>query len=150
MTRRHGNTIIRTPNLDKLAAKGIAFDACYCNSPLSVPSRLALTAGNMNTSTMTGRGGRRRPGDLNPIPGVSDRFNQFRAGNGAGACSLVDVAATITELAGAKAPSDWDGDSMLQWLDNGKAKWKDLAVSEYYGHNNPNGPNANTKLTIDN
>jgi len=359
----YGNEIIRTPNLDKLGASGITFDACYCNSPLCVPSRLAFTAGkyishilawnnncwlptadypslprilnavgyesflcgkmhydktrrygfteisgNMNTSTMTGRGSRRRPDDLTPIPGVSDRFNQFRPGddspvlrhdcnvtaaaseflknrrasdkpffllagylaphfplivpqkywdnyrgkvpmpvippghlksqvrnyqhhriafntedapkdvvrkgrelyygltewvdeeigkvlqtladsefadntvviyttdhgenmgehglwwkncmydhaariplivscparwNGpqrrAGACSLVDVAATITELAGAKAPSDWDGDSMLQWLDNGKAKWKDLAVSEYYGHNIASG-----------
>ena len=28
-----GNEIIRTPNLNKLAAKGLTFDACYCNSP---------------------------------------------------------------------------------------------------------------------
>jgi choline-sulfatase len=55
------------------------------------------------------------------------------------ACSLVDVVATIAGLAGAKTPSDWDGNSMLQWLDNGKAKWKDLAVSEYYGHNIASG-----------
>jgi len=358
-----GNEIIRTPNLDKLAAKGITFDACYCNSPLCVPSRLAFTAGkyisgigawnnscwlpsadypslprilnavgyesflcgkmhydktrrygfteiggNMNASTMTGRGSRRKPDDLNPIPGTSDRFEQFRPGDDSSilrhdrnvtagtieflknrkasdkpffmvagylaphfplivpqkywdhyrgkvpmpvippghlksqvrnyqhhriafntedapddivrkgrelyygltewvdeeigkvlqtladsefadntvviyttdhgenmgehglwwkncmyehaarvplivswparwkepqrrteACSLVDVVATIAELAGAKTPSDWDGDSMLQRLDNGKAKWKDLAVSEYYGHNIASG-----------
>ncbi len=56
-----------------------------------------------------------------------------------GACSLVDVVQTIAELAGAEAPSDWDGESMLRWLDDGKAKWRDLAVSEYYGHNIASG-----------
>jgi choline-sulfatase len=359
----YGNDTIRTPNLDKLSAKGVTFDACYCNSPLCVPSRLAFTAGkyisrvgawnnncwlpsadypslprilnavgyesflcgkmhydetrrygfteiggNMNASIKTGRGSRRRPDDLAPMPGVSDRFDQFRAGEDSSilrhdrnvtagtieflknrrttdkpffllagylaphfplivpqkywdhyrgkvpmpvippghlksqvrnyqhhriafntedapddivrkgrelyygltewvdeeigkvlqtladseladntvvlyttdhgenmgehglwwknsmyehaarvplivswparwkgpqrrtqACSLVDVVATVAELAGAKAPSDWDGDSMVQWLDNGKAKWKDLAVSEYYGHNVASG-----------
>jgi choline-sulfatase len=41
----YGNNIIRTPNLDKLAASGVVFHSCYCNSPLCVPSRLAFTSG---------------------------------------------------------------------------------------------------------
>ena len=40
-----GNTIIHSPNLDRLAAGGVMFDNCYCNSPLCVPSRLSLTSG---------------------------------------------------------------------------------------------------------
>ena len=40
-----GNNIIKTPNLDRLAKNGVAFDNCYCNSPLCVPSRLSFTAG---------------------------------------------------------------------------------------------------------
>lgn len=52
-----------------------------------------------------------------------------------GACSLVDVVKTIAELAGAETPGDWDGDSLLEWLDYPKARWKDMAVSEYYAHN---------------
>jgi len=40
-----GNTIIHTPNLDGLAKDGVVFDACYCASPLCVPSRLAFTTG---------------------------------------------------------------------------------------------------------
>jgi len=43
------------------------------------------------------------------------------------ACSLADV------------PSDWNGDSMLRWLDDPRTRWKDLAVSEYYGHNVASG-----------
>ena len=45
VTGCYGNDIVSTPNLDGLAANGVTFDACYCNSPLCVPSRLAFTAG---------------------------------------------------------------------------------------------------------
>lgn len=50
------------------------------------------------------------------------------------ACSLVDLVQTIAALGGADVPADWDGDSLLPWLDNAEHPWKDLAVSEYYGH----------------
>jgi len=55
------------------------------------------------------------------------------------ACSLVDVVQTIAELGGADVPEDWDGDSMVQWLDKPDAKWKNMAVSEYYAHNIASG-----------
>jgi choline-sulfatase len=41
----YGNTIVKTPNIDSLAADGVAFDSHYCNSPLCVPSRSSFTAG---------------------------------------------------------------------------------------------------------
>ncbi len=56
-----------------------------------------------------------------------------------GACSLVDLVQTIAELGGAKVSADWDGDSMCSWMDDPKATWKDLAVSEYYAHNIASG-----------
>jgi choline-sulfatase len=132
----YGNRIIRTPNLDKLAAAGTTFQNCYTNSPLCVPSRLAFTSGkyisrvgawnnscwlpsadypslprilnaagyesvlcgkmhydstrrygfreiggNMNNNVKNGRGNRRRPDDLTPTPGLSERFNDFHAGD---------------------------------------------------------------------
>jgi arylsulfatase A-like enzyme len=55
------------------------------------------------------------------------------------ACSLVDVVQTIAELGGADVPEDWNGDSMLEWLDESWSRWRDLAVSEYYGHNVASG-----------
>jgi len=55
------------------------------------------------------------------------------------ACSLVDVVQTIAELGGADVPGDWNGDSMIRWLDNAGTEWKDLAVSEYYAHNIASG-----------
>ena len=55
------------------------------------------------------------------------------------ACSLVDVVQTIAELGGADVPGDWNGESMVRWLDAPRTKWRDLAVSEYYGHNIASG-----------
>lgn len=55
------------------------------------------------------------------------------------ACSLVDLVRTLAELGGAKTPTDWDGDSMCAWMDDPKAEWKDLAVSEYYAHHIASG-----------
>ena len=47
----NGNAIIRTPNLDRLAASGVSFDACYCNSPLCVPSRASFLSGQYISRT---------------------------------------------------------------------------------------------------
>lgn len=41
----YGHEMIRTPNLDRLAASGIRFTDAYCNSPICVPSRASLATG---------------------------------------------------------------------------------------------------------
>ncbi len=130
----YGNPIARTPNLDALAARGVVFNACYCNSPLCVPSRLSFTAGkyvsrvsawnnncklpadspslprvlnavgyesflcgkmhydatcrygfteiggNMNNSHMTGYGNRATAGSFRRDGKLSERFEEFRTG----------------------------------------------------------------------
>ena len=40
-----GDTIVQTPNLDRLASQGVVFDNAYCNSPLCSPSRQSFMAG---------------------------------------------------------------------------------------------------------
>jgi len=45
MTGYAGHSIVRTPNMDRLAAEGVAFDNAYCNSPLCSPSRQSFMAG---------------------------------------------------------------------------------------------------------
>lgn len=56
-----------------------------------------------------------------------------------GACSLVDLAQTIAELGGAERSDDWDGESLVNYLDDGNTDWRDIAVSEYYAHNIASG-----------
>jgi choline-sulfatase len=41
----HGHPFIRTPNLQRLADRGVVFENGYCNSPLCVPSRASFMTG---------------------------------------------------------------------------------------------------------
>ena len=56
-----------------------------------------------------------------------------------GVCSMVDVVQTIANLGRAPAPEDWNGHSLVGVLDDAKARWKDMAVSQYYAHNIASG-----------
>ena len=41
----YGHNMIQTPNLDRLAARGVRFTDAYCNSPICVPSRASFHTG---------------------------------------------------------------------------------------------------------
>ncbi|CAG8107613.1 unnamed protein product [Penicillium olsonii] len=40
-------SVIKTPNLDKLASEGVVFDSAYCNAPLCAPSRFVMVSGQL-------------------------------------------------------------------------------------------------------
>ncbi len=42
-----GNKYVNTPNMDRIAAKGIRFQRAYCTNPVCVPSRVSLLTGQM-------------------------------------------------------------------------------------------------------
>lgn len=41
----NGNGVVKTPNLDALAARGVNFRNAYCNSPVCVPARAVFATG---------------------------------------------------------------------------------------------------------
>lgn len=45
MMGAYGNRVVRTPNLDRLAASGMRFDRAYCNSPVCTASRQSFLTG---------------------------------------------------------------------------------------------------------
>lgn len=37
-----GHPYLRTPNVDRLAARGVTFDHAYCQAPICGPSRMSF------------------------------------------------------------------------------------------------------------
>ncbi len=47
----YGDTFARTPNIDKLARKGMIFTRCWSNAPVCAPARTTIISGLFPTST---------------------------------------------------------------------------------------------------
>ncbi len=48
-TGAYGHPLVKTPNMERLAERGMRFDSAYCNSPLCAPSRFSFMSGQLVT-----------------------------------------------------------------------------------------------------
>jgi choline-sulfatase len=58
-----GDRVVRTPNMDKLAADGTVIKSAYTPCPLCVPARAAFLSGLLPEKTMCYTNGNVLPGD---------------------------------------------------------------------------------------
>lgn len=47
----YGNTVAKTPHIDRLCERGVVFRNAYCNSPLCAPARAAFMSGRLPSAT---------------------------------------------------------------------------------------------------
>ena len=65
-----GNAVVRTPNLDRLAAMGTRFSRAYCNNPICMPARASMFTGMLPRDHGVHVNGQALREDLPVLPGI--------------------------------------------------------------------------------
>lgn len=65
-----GNRVVRTPNLDRLAADGTLFTRSYCNNPICMPARSTMFTGLLPRDHGVRINGQALRRDLPTLPGI--------------------------------------------------------------------------------
>ena len=87
VTGCYGHPMVQTPHMDRLAGRGVRFDAAYCPSPLCGPSRSSIMTG-LHCHTCGGLT-HTQPAPMREMPTMGDAFRS--AGYATGAIGKVHI-----------------------------------------------------------
>jgi arylsulfatase A-like enzyme len=115
----YGQTKIRTPHIDRLAAEGMKFTDFYAGSPVCAPSRCVLMTGKHGGHAYIRDNREHKPEGQAPIP----------------SSVFYDVMPTLAELAGAEPPKNTDGVSFAPTLlGKGKQRRHEFLFWDFNGY----------------
>jgi uncharacterized sulfatase len=78
----YGHPLVKTPNIDRLAGRGVRFERAYCQYPLCNPSRISLLSGRRPDTTkiyLDGVPAREHLSGVDLLPEYFRRFGYFTA-----------------------------------------------------------------------
>jgi len=120
----YGDPVVKTPNIDRLASRGVRFDRAYCNYPLCNPSRTSLLSGRRPDTTRifdNRTPPRTHLGDIAFLPEHFRNHGYFTARCGKIAHGLFEDAVT------------WDISEFARGREGGKAAAKKAAAQSEGG-----------------
>lgn len=132
--RTLGNSLIRTPNIDRLAENGVTFTSAYCQSPVCSPSRASFLTGRYPRTTRCRQNGQTIPADERLLPRIL-KDHGYRCGLSGklhlSSCSDGKVETRIDdgydEFYWSHHPQpDWPENCYQQWLNKKGVCWDEL------------------------
>ena len=128
-----GNPHIRTPNLDRLAAEGVAFSHAFTQSPVCTPSRACFLTGRYPRTTRTRQNGQNIPADEVLVTkmladqgydcGLSGKLHVSAAQGRVE--QRIDDGYRVFHWSHHPNP-DWAENAYIHWLEAKGHKWDDL------------------------
>ena len=106
----YGNPVVKTPNIDRLASRGVLFERTYCQSPLCTPSRSSMLTGlDPDTTGITTLQGhfREHVPDVVTLPQLF-RQNGYFTGRAGKVFHMGVPDSVAMHSSGADDPPSWD------------------------------------------
>ena len=133
-----GNSLIRTPNIDRLVAEGVAFTQAYAQSPVCTPSRAAMLTGRYPRTTRCRQNGQQIPADERLLPriladhgyfcGLAGKLHLSSCANGR-VEQRIDDGYQVFHWSHHPQP-DWAENAYTQWLAEKGKTWDELYTGE--------------------
>jgi arylsulfatase len=132
--RALGNNHVRTPNLDRLVAEGVAFTQAYCQSPVCTPSRASFLTGRYPRTTRCRQNGQKIPADERLLPriladagyvcGLAGKLHLSSCSDGK-VEERIDDGYSVFHWSHHPQP-DWPENAYQQWLAAQGVSWDEL------------------------
>lgn len=121
-----GNSLIRTPNTDRLIAGGIAFTQAYAQSPVCTPSRASFLTGRYARTTRCRQNGQQ-------IPEYERLLSRLFADQGY-VCGLAGKLHLSSCAAGRVENRIDDGYTVFHWSHHPQPDWPENGYTQWLAH----------------